>query len=276
MSAESDLQRYRSEANRLRSDVSKASSTVAAQRKKATDATAAAGRSKSAATIRSKNSEADRASKAANGAEKKRASLEKKLADAEVKIARTQAKVDKERQTAQRRAMDDLRRTTENASFQFRPQPGADVPRPAARPEAAREPAKEVFLSHASEDKDEIARPLKEALESRGISVWFDEIQIQVGQSIRQRIEHGIANCRFGVVVVSPHFFAKQWTNAELDALFSKKMDSGESMVLPVWHHVSKDEVMHQSPLLSGILALNSATMTVDEMADALTAVVRP
>ena len=190
------------------------------------------------------------------------------MADAEVKIARTQAKVDKERQTAQRRAMDDLRRTTENASIQFRPQPGADVPRPAASPEAAREPAKDVFLSHASEDKDEIARPLKEALESRGISVWFDEIQIQVGQSIRQRIEHGIANCRFGVVVVSPHFFAKQWTNAKLDALFSKKMDSGESTVLPVWHHVSKDEVMHQSPLLSGILALNSATMTVDEMAD--------
>lgn len=53
--------------------------------------------------------------------------------------------------------------------------------------------------------------------------MWFDELQMKVGQSIRQEIESGIAGCRFGVVIVSPHFFAKQWTQAELDALFGKK-----------------------------------------------------
>jgi hypothetical protein len=133
-----------------------------------------------------------------------------------------------------------------------------------------------VFLSHASEDKDEIARPLKDALEARGVSVWFDEINIKVGQSIRQEIEAGIAACRFGVVIISLHFFSKQWTNAELDALFGKKMDSGENLVLPVWHHISKDEVNSWSPLLAGIRALNSSIMTIDEMADALAEVVRP
>jgi len=51
-------------------------------------------------------------------------------------------------------------------------------------------------------------------------------------------------------------------------------MDSGQNLVLPVWHHVSKDEVMRQSPLLSGIFALNSATMTIDEIAEALAEVV--
>jgi len=148
----------------------------------------------------------------------------------------------------------------------------AESPAPAPQPSPA--PVSDVFLSHASEDKDEIARPLKHALEARNVTVWFDEIKIKVGHSIRQEIEAGIATCRFGVVIVSPHFFAKQWTNAELDALFGKKMDSGRNLVLPVWHHISKDEVTRNSPLLSGILALNSTTMTVDEMAEALAEVV--
>jgi hypothetical protein len=105
--------------------------------------------------------------------------------------------------------------------------------------------------------------------------VWFDEIKIKIGQSIRQEIEKGIANARFGVVVISPDFFGKQWTQAELDALFSRRMESGENLILPIWHHVSKDEVLAQSPLLAGILALNSALMTVDEMAQAILEVVR-
>lgn len=96
--------------------------------------------------------------------------------------------------------------------------------------------------------------------------MWFDEIKIKVGQSIRRSIEAGIAQCRFGVVIVSPHFFAKQWTQAELDGLFGRKMNSGENLILPVWHHVSKDEVIQHSPLLAGIAALNSATMTIDEI----------
>lgn len=274
MSAEYDLKRYRAEANRLRSEISKASSMVASKRKKAADATSAASKSKSASTVKSKLSEAERATKEANDAERKRADLEKKVADAEVKATKAMEKVEGERQRSQDHAMQDLQRRTDRASAQFGPPRRLGDPTPirsASRTEAARD----VFLSHASEDKDEIARPLREALETRGVSVWFDEIQIKVGHSIRQEIERGIAACRFGVVVISPHFFAKQWTNAELDALFSKKMDSGENMVLPVWHRVSKDEVMRHSPLLSGILALNSAVMTVDEMADALAEAVK-
>jgi TIR domain len=109
----------------------------------------------------------------------------------------------------------------------------------------------------------------------RSVTVWFDELQMKVGQSIRQEIEAGIAGCRFGVVIVSPHFFAKQWTQAELDALFGKRMDQGQNLVLPIWHHVSKDEVSQHSPLLAGVFALNTAVSTVDEIADSLVEVVR-
>lgn len=269
MGADSDLRRYRADANHLRGEIGKASTLVAAKRTKAANAAAAITKTKSASTIKSKEAEAEWATKEANSAEQKRADLEKKLADVEVKATRSQEKRDKERQSAQDRALLDLRRRADQAAAQFR-SPDRSVPHRPVGVAVGLRPAYDVFLCHASEDKDEIARPLQQALETRRVSVWFDEIQIKVGDSIRQNIEAGIAACRFGVVVISPSFFAKQWTKAELDALFDKKMQSGKNNLLPIWHRVSKDEVMQHSALLAGILALNSAMMTVDEMADAL------
>lgn len=288
MSTESDLRRYRDQAVQLRAQIGKASSTVAEKRKKAAAARAAAARTKSDATRRSKLREAELAEKAANDAEKKRSDLEKKLADIEKKVAVSQGKYDKEQQASQKKALDSIKRQNAAAARQFGPPRRLGDPAPGpfapprrlgdstpAEPEEAT-PDHDVFLSHASEDKDDIARPLKEALEARGLTVWFDEIKIKVGQSIRQEIEKGIAHARFGVVILSPDFFAKQWTQAELDALFSKKMVSGENLILPIWHRVTKDQVNAQSPLLAGILALNSSLMTIDEMADALLDVVGP
>jgi hypothetical protein len=282
MSAESDVKRYRTDSVRLRGEIAKSSTTVAANRKKAADASSAAAKSKSASTIKMKLSEAERGTKAANDAESKRADLEKKLAGVEGNLAKALEKAEKERESKQDLAMKRLQKRADEASRQFAAPrmlsaAGYGPTGLAAQSTSgnAKVSGKDVFLSHAGEDKDEIARPLKEALEARGISVWFDEIQIKVGQSIRQEIERGIASCRFGVVIISPSFFAKQWTNAELDALFSKKMASGQNLVLPIWHHISKDEVLEQSVLLAGISALNSATMTVAEIADALSEVVQ-
>lgn len=289
MSAESDLKRYRDEAVRLRGQISKASGTIATKRKKAADARAAAARSKSQTTIKSKLREADSAERDANAAEKKRADLEKKVAGVEKKVATAQARYEKDQQNSQKKALDSIRRQNATATRQFTPHrrlakgasteffPGRRLGEPFPRDGSAADiaPGNDVFLSHASEDKDEIARPLKDALEARGISVWFDEIKIKLGQSIRTEIEAGITHARFGVVVLSPDFFAKHWTQAELDALFSKKMASGENLILPIWHRLTKDEVTAQSPLLAGILALNSSISTIDEMADAITDVVR-
>lgn len=53
-------------------------------------------------------------------------------------------------------------------------------------------------------------------------------------------------------------------------------MSTGENLILPIWHRVTKDQVQAQSPLLAGILALNTSLMTVDEIADAITEVVQP
>lgn len=132
----------------------------------------------------------------------------------------------------------------------------------------------DVFISHASEDKEEFVRPLVQALEGRGFKVWYDEFTLTVGDSLRRSIDKGLANSRYGVVVLSGDFFAKQWTNYELNGLNAKEM-TGAKVILPIWHKVSKDEVMKQSPSLADKVALNSSLSSVEEIADQLSDVLK-
>jgi hypothetical protein len=112
----------------------------------------------------------------------------------------------------------------------------------------------DVFISHASEDKEEVARPLAEALRSRGLRVWFDEMEIKLGDSLRRRIDDGLLNSRFGLVVLSHSFFAKEWPKKELDALVARE-DGSEKVILPIWHGVSRQDILMYSVLLADKLA---------------------
>jgi hypothetical protein len=85
----------------------------------------------------------------------------------------------------------------------------------------------DVFISHASEDKDAIVRELAEALDGEGLDVWYDEFELRVGSSLRRSIDQGLANSRFGVVVLSNAFFKRDWPNYELDGLVTREMASG-------------------------------------------------
>jgi hypothetical protein len=132
----------------------------------------------------------------------------------------------------------------------------------------------DVFISHASEDKDEVVRPLALALNAESLAVWYDEFELKIGDSLRRKIDKGLANSRFGVVVLSQAFFGKGWTNYELDGLVTRSV-SGEQILLPVWHKVSKQEVMNYSPSLADKLARSTSTHTVQEIAGEIAAVIR-
>lgn len=125
----------------------------------------------------------------------------------------------------------------------------------------------DVFISHASEDKDAVARPLAEALRSNGISVWYDEFELRIGDSLRRKIDKGIANSNFGVIVISRDFIHKGWTNYELDGLITRTVN-GEQVMLPIWHNVTKREVIDYSPSLADKLARNTTDFTIEEIAD--------
>lgn len=133
----------------------------------------------------------------------------------------------------------------------------------------------DVFISHAAEDKDSVVRPLAHALREHGLSVWYDEFALRIGDSLRRKIDSGISRSRFGIVILSPAFFAKGWPQYELDGLVTMAV-SGKQVLLPLWHGVSKDEVVRQSPPLADKVALRTADYTIDEIADEITSVVRP
>ena len=122
------------------------------------------------------------------------------------------------------------------------------------------------FIAHASEDKDEIVRSLAEELRALGAKVFYDEFTLRVGQSLRRQIDQGLATSRFGVVVLSEHFFKKEWPARELDGLVTQEV-AGKTRILPIWHKVSKDEVASFSPTLADKVALNTSVWSVKKIA---------
>jgi hypothetical protein len=144
-------------------------------------------------------------------------------------------------------------------------------------PLSATEPVErqyDVFISHASEDKHGVVRPLAEALRAGGLKVWYDEFELRIGDSLRRKIDRGLANSRFGVVVLSQSFFSKGWTNYELDGLVTMAV-SGAQVLLPIWHQVTKDQVIQYSPSLADKLARNTASHTIAEIAAEIVEVIR-
>jgi Domain of unknown function (DUF1883)/TIR domain len=131
----------------------------------------------------------------------------------------------------------------------------------------------DVFISHATEDKEAIVRPLAHALQDHGLAVWYDEFELRVGDSLRRKIDAAIARSRFGIVVLSHAFFAKSWPQYELDGLVTMAV-SGKQVILPLWHEISKDEVLRHSPSLADKVALRTSDYAISEIADELAAVV--
>jgi hypothetical protein len=74
----------------------------------------------------------------------------------------------------------------------------------------------DLFISHASEDKDSFVRPLATALRQLGVMVWYDEFSLSIGDSISRSIDSGLANSKYGLVVISESFIRKKWPEYEL------------------------------------------------------------
>jgi hypothetical protein len=109
----------------------------------------------------------------------------------------------------------------------------------------------DLFISHAGEDRDAVARPLLNALEDRGWSVWLDELELTLGDSLSGRIDAALARSRFGVAVLSPAYFAKPWPMRELAGLAAREVVGGSKVILPVWHNVDAAYIAARSPILA-------------------------
>lgn len=127
----------------------------------------------------------------------------------------------------------------------------------------------DVFISHATEDKESFVNALVEELTKRNVQVWVDALRVKWGDTLRKTIDEGLKKSRFGIVVISKHFIAKGWTQYELDGLFEREMTQGK-VILPIWHNITKAEVQDFSPSLAGRKALLTSEMTPSDIAGEL------
>jgi len=114
----------------------------------------------------------------------------------------------------------------------------------------------DVFIAHASEDKP-FATPLAKALTKKGFSVWYDDFVLKLGDSLQKEIDRGLANSRYGIVILSHNFFNKHWPRKELDGLAAKER-ADKNIILPIWRNITQKEVTSYSPTLAGLKAAPS------------------
>ena len=115
----------------------------------------------------------------------------------------------------------------------------------------------DVFISHASEDKDKFVGKLANEL-SKTIRVWYDEFTLTVGDSLRESIDKGLAKSRYGIVVLSHNFFAKKWPKRELDGLMALERE-GHKVILPIWLDIDEEGIKQYSPLLADRVAAKAS-----------------
>lgn len=131
----------------------------------------------------------------------------------------------------------------------------------------------DIFISHASEDKRPLVEPLAHALRSNGLRVWYDGFEIKLGDSISEKINDGLAKSRFGLVVLSPDYIKKDWTRAEFRAMINKSI-SFSKYILPIWHNVSRNDVLKFNEIVVDRMAISSSGLSIDQISSSIIDVV--
>lgn len=252
---------------------------AAAEKKAASEAKKAASvsisKNASSTTIKSKMRQIDGYSASSQKAEAESAALQKKIADKRAKRNDAYQKLQKEQNREKKKEQNSIKRMQQSYEKKIAEMESELLPKHILenreQVEDDEAPEYDVFVSHAWEDKESFVDEFVQALRDRNLQVWYDTTKMKWGDSMRAKIDEGLRHTRFGVAVLSPDYISegKYWTKAELDGLFQLESINGK-MLLPIWHNLTKKQVMDFSPIIAGKLAMNTASLTPDEIADKL------
>lgn len=175
-------------------------------------------------------------------------------------------KIQRDQQDFQKRLEQDIQRQKSQLEFLVNQNYSSKVENELDRSSSEVESKEyDFFISHASEDKEDIVRDLADALKETGFQVWYDEFELKIGDSLRKKIDNGLSKSRYGIVIISPSFVKKNWTEYELNGMVAREMN-GHKVILPIWHKISKDEVLKFSPTLADKMALNTSIHTIQDI----------
>ena len=92
----------------------------------------------------------------------------------------------------------------------------------------------DVFLSHSSKDREHIGDIVKE-FQKKNISYWIDHEQIQFGDPITQKIEKGLQESHYVLVLLSSNLGRSNWCRAEYGSILNRECnDKTGKKVIPL------------------------------------------
>jgi len=92
----------------------------------------------------------------------------------------------------------------------------------------------DIFICHASEDKDNVAKPLYDSLEKRGIKSFIDCVAIDWGDSLVGKINTALQKSKYVVTIISENSVNKAWPMKEVHTVLSIEINSEQTKLLPL------------------------------------------
>ncbi len=122
---------------------------------------------------------------------------------------------------------------------------------------AAQPDLRDVFLCHAWDDRKGPAKELHDLLEAAGVKVWFSEKDLGLGVPMMRAIDKGLANCRVGLVLVTPAMLNRLPKESVADKELSALL-AGNQLV-PIVHNTTYEALRNVSPLLASRTGLDTS-----------------
>ena len=127
-----------------------------------------------------------------------------------------------------------------------------------------------IFVSHSSDDKVDYVDDLVEEIKSLGITVFYDTDVISWGDNLKEKIDTGLKNCELAVIVISPSYFGREWTEYEIQTLLKRQDAEKNKLIMPILYNTSKDDFVKHYPLLKDILFKYSKSQSKRKLAEEL------
>ena len=229
----------------------------------------------SSSTISSKMREIERHQAEARKASVEIAKIQEKIASKSAerlkvsqRLQKEQEKLSEKLRREQNVVIDSIQKNYEKRIIDLERLSLPMIVKPIQVQEGVQFPEYDVFISHAGEDKESFVDEFVEELRKLKVKVWYDTSEVKWGDSLRHRIDEGLKRSKFGIAIISPNYIAegKYWTKEEFNALFQLESINGK-VLLPIWHNITKQEVMNFSPMLADKKAMTTAKMTSEEIA---------
>lgn len=127
-------------------------------------------------------------------------------------------------------------------------------------------PEYDLFISHASKDKEELVENLYRSLDKLGIKIFYDKESIEWGDNWKEKILNGVNKAEFAIIVISENFFGREWTERELNELLSRQNRNGQKIILPILKNITMEQLQQKYPSIADIQAIDSKDFSTDEI----------